>query len=234
MHLLTASALLLVSSAVSAGTPLPDGPHLVVSGEGKVSVKPDSARTVLAFVDRAPQPLPAKMAVDRDVNALLDGTAAFAIAENDIRASDLSLSEDVDYDDKDQRISRGHVAERRVTVVLKQLDRLNEFLDTALRLGADDIAGVEFESTRADSLRAQAKRDAVAVARRKGEEMATAFGARLGAVYSIDSINSRQASGYGGTTLDRVVVTGSRIGGRYLQPSVDYTESVSVVFNLVP
>lgn len=233
MRLIAGSALLLVSLASLAGTPLPDGPHIVVSGQGKISTKPDSARVVLDFTHRAPQPLPAKTVVDREVNALLDSTTTFGIAVDDIRASDLSLEEDVDYDDNERRISSGYVADRSVTVVLKDLERFNEFLDMALRLGADDVSGVTFESTRADALRTQAKREAVADARRKGEEMADAFGARLGQVYSIGSVNSRFADAWGASTLDRIQVTGSRIErGRYLQASVEYTESVDVVFEL--
>jgi hypothetical protein len=64
--------------------------------------------------------------------------------------------------------------------------------------------------------------------------MANAFGVRLGAVYSIGSINSRYEDQYSATTLDRVEVTGSRIQrGRYVQPEVEYTETVSAVFELL-
>ena len=45
--------------------------------------------------------------------------------------------------------------------------------------------------------------------------------------------DSRYANAWSGATLDRVQVTGSRSeGGRYLQPRVEYSESVSVVFEL--
>lgn len=228
---------LLLSMAVSAamaGTPLPDGPHIVVAGEGKVTVTPDSARVSVGFEQRASQPLPAKQTVDRQVNAVLAGSERFGIAEKDIQASDLDVSEDVDYDDKGRRISNGHVAGRSVSMVLKDLDRLNEFLDFCLSVGASDISQVSFESSRAAELRVEAKRKAVSIAREKGEEMAKAFGTRLGQVYSIDSINSRSADGWGATTLDRIQVTGSRLeSGRYLQPTVDYSESVHAVFELV-
>lgn len=226
--------LAMAASTAMAGTPLPDGPHIVVSGEGKATVKPDSAQVRVRFEQRAEQPLPAKQTVDRQVNALLAGTGRFGIAESDIRASDLSVSEDVVFDKSDRRVSNGHVAERSVSVVLNDLERLNEFLDFCLSAGASDISQVSFESTRAADLRTEAKRKAVANAREKGEEMALAFGARLGRVYSIDSVNSRFANGWGAVPLSGIQVTGSRLGsGRYLQPTVDYSESVNAVFELV-
>ena len=74
---------------------------------------------------------------------------------------------------------------------------------------------------------------AVADAREKASGLAVAFGGALGPVYSINSLNSMQAHGCGNTTLDRIMVTGSRIdSGRYLQPQIDFTERVSAVFEI--
>lgn len=233
MRLIAGVLLLTFSWAVAAGTPLPDGPHIVVSGEGKISVKPDSARIVFSFEQRAQQALSAKQTIDKRVNDLLDGTSRFGIANDDIRASDLTTSEDVEYSDDDRRISNGYVATRSVNLVLRDVERLNEFLDFGLAAGAAEISQVVLESTQAIALRTEAKKKAVNNAREKGKEMAEAFGARLGTVYSIDSIGSRQGNGWSSGTLDSVQVTGSRReGGRYLQPTVEYSETVSAVFDL--
>ncbi len=219
---------------VQAGTPLPDGPHIVVSGEAKVSVKPDSARIRFDFEHHAESPLPAKQSVDSSVNTLLAVLQGYGVADADISASDLNAAEDVEYTDSGKRVSNGYEATRSVTVVLKEIDRLNELLDDGLRSGAREIGTIVFESRRAEDLREQAKLEAVAEARAKAADMAKAFGADIGPVYSIDSVGSRLASGYGATTLDSIVVTGSRAaGGRYLQPTVEYAASVSAVFELL-
>lgn len=75
---------------------------------------------------------------------------------------------------------------------------------------------------------------AIADAREKAGGLAAAFGGALGPVYSINSVRSGIDDGYGeATTLDRVMVTGSRIQRpAYLQPTVEYTEPVSAVFEL--
>jgi uncharacterized protein len=234
MRLFVASMLLLSCTTVLAGTPLPDAPHIVVTGEGTLSAKPDSARVRFDFEQRAPQPLLAKQAVDAAVNKLLAGLGDFGVEEKDITASSLSASEDVNYTEQGKRTSNGFVAERDVTVVLKDIDRLNDFLDNGLASGAHEIGDVTFESTRADALRDEARHKAVDDASKKAADMAAAFGAGLGSVYSIDSINSRHEGLYGGaTTLDRIQVTGSRKPrGRYIQPTVEYTETVDAVFEL--
>jgi len=224
---------LLTSFGVLAGTPLPDGPHIVVSGDAKVSTKPDSVRVRFDFAHRAQAPLPAKQSVDTAVNGFLAKLDDYGVADTDISASNLDAQEDVEYTDSGKRVSNGYEATRSVTVLLKDVDRLNEFLDQGLASGAEEIGSITFESTDAESLREQAKRKAVDNAQSKAAGMAKAFGANLGPVYSIDSVNSRFASSYGATTLDTIAVTGSRVSrGRYIQPTVEYAESVTAVYEL--
>ncbi|MBB1471665.1 SIMPL domain-containing protein [Luteimonas sp. MC1782] len=230
---LIAVILPLLSAAALAGTPLPDAPHVVVQGEGLFSVAPDSATVAMVVRHRSADPAEAKRVVDRAVNALLKVAPGFDVAPDDMTASDLALREDIDYDDNDRPLSRGHVASREVKVRLDDLDRLGAWLDAALAAGFTDVSDVTFKSSKEASLREDARARAVADAREKAASLAVAFGGGLGPVYSINSLNSRQSDGYGATTLDRIEVTGSRIdSGRYLQPTIDFTERVSAVFEI--
>lgn len=108
-------------------------------------------------------------------------------------------------------------------------------LDAAVAAGLSKVNNVTFASSHADDLRRQARAKAAADARTKAFDLAKAFDATLGPVYSIDSVSSYRSDSYGGNanTLDRIAVTGSRINtGRYLQPTVEYSEHVSIVFEL--
>lgn len=225
--------LALASAATIAGTPLPDGPHVVVQGEGKVSVAPDAAVVTMVARHRAANPGEAKRVVDRAVDALLKAAPEFDVATDDITASDLALREEIDYDDNDRPLPPDHVASREVKVRLHDLETLGAYMDAALAAGFTDIADVTFKSSKEADLRKEARAHAVAEAREKAGGLALAFGGSLGPVYSINSVNSMQADGYGNTTLDKIQVTGSRLdSGRYLQPTVDFTERVSAVFEI--
>lgn len=231
---LTLLATLLLSASCFAGTPYPDAPHVVANGEGKVSVAPDEATiTLSADIHNASASL-AKQAADQSVNALLTVAPTYGLKADDITASDLSLSEDTDTNDNGRRVSNGFEASRQVTIKLHDLDRLNAVLDAAVAAGLSKIDNIEFASSRKADLRMQARAKAAADARAKATDLAKSFGAALGPVYSIDSVGSYRDHTYGGsTTLDRIEVTGSRINtGRYLQPTVEYREQVSVVFEL--
>ncbi|MGY1424452.1 SIMPL domain-containing protein [Lysobacter sp. A289] len=231
--MLAAVLLSLAPAAAIAGTPLPDAPHVVVQGEGEVSVAPDAAIISMVARHRASNPGEAKRVVDRAVDALLKAAPGFDVHSDDITTSDLALREDIDYDDNDRPLPPAHVASREVKVRLDDLDTLGAYMDAALAAGFTDIADVTFKSSKEASLREEARAHAVADAREKATGLANAFGGNLGPVYSINSVNSVQAHGYGNTTLDRIQVTGTRMdSGRYLQPTIDFTERVSAVFEI--
>lgn len=217
-----------------AGTALPDGPHIVVSGEGKVSAKPDQVRLTFDFQARSAQALPAKQAVDSAVNKVLALLPGYGIPEADVTASGLSAVENFDYSNSGRRVSNGHRVSRTVTVVLRDIGRLNELIDAGLAAGANGIGDVDFESSQAEQLREQARGKAAEDARSKASASVKNFGATLGPIYSIGSVTSLSPDRYGGTTLDAVTVTGSKRSaeGVYLQPSVEFVEKVQVVFDV--
>ncbi|MFC5576917.1 SIMPL domain-containing protein [Lysobacter niabensis] len=224
---------LLLSVPCWAGTALPDAPHVVTSGEGKVTAKPDLARVTISAQYRNANGATAKQSVDRSIEAFLKIAPGFGLTPDDITASDVSVSEDIDYDSRDRRVSNGFVANREVKFKLRDLERLGALLDAALAAGLTEIDNVSFESSHEDQLRLEARGKAIADAREKASGLATAFGGSLGPVYSINSVRSGVGDGYGATTLDRIEVTGSRIQrSAYLQPTVEYTENVSAVFEL--
>ena len=227
------TAALLFSAPTLAGTPLPDAPHVVVQGEGLVSVAPDSATVTMLARHRSGDAAEAKRVVDRAVEALLQAASRFELETDDLTASDISLREEIDYDDDDRRLPPAYVASREVKARLGDLDKLGAWMDAALAAGFTDIADISFKSSREATLREEARALAVGDAKEKASGLAVAFGGALGPVYSINSLNSMQAHGYGNTTLDRVMVTGSRMdSGRYLQPQIDFTERVSAVFEI--
>ena len=83
-------ALLLATAPAVAGTPLPEGPHVTASGEGKVSVAPDMARIQFTARYRNASPAAAKQAVDRSVEAFLDLAPGFGLEPAHVTAGDLS------------------------------------------------------------------------------------------------------------------------------------------------
>ena len=230
--------LVLCTSSAIAATSLPDNRHIVVKGEAVVLTAPDRADITLEFETVKAESVQAKQQVDAQVNELLAGLNNFSIDEKSISAGRIFVEPNMRYDENDNQVKDGFRATRKVKVSLKQLSLLDGFLNFALKVGVNQIEQIQLLSTKASDYEQAALDKAVANAKQQGSSLASAFEAKLGRVYSIQSQEVGSHFGYGSNTnIERIMVTGSRINtvpeGKYLQESITFRASVNVVFDLV-
>lgn len=230
--------LVLCSSSAMAATSLPDNRHIVVKGEAVVRTAPDRADITLEFEAVKAESVQAKQQVDAQVNELLAGLNNFSIDEKSISAGRIIVEPNMRYDENDNQVKDGFRATRKVKVSLKKLSLLDGFLNFALKVGVNQIDQIQLLSTKASDYEQAALDKAVANAKQQGSSLASAFEAKLGRVYSIQSQGIGSHFGYGSNTnIERIMVTGSRINtvpeGKYLQESITFRASVNVVFDLV-
>lgn len=221
-----------------AATSLPDNRHIVVKGEAVVRTAPDRADITLEFEAVKAESVQAKQQVDTQVNELLAGLNNFSIDEKSISAGRIFVEPNMRYDENDNQVKDGFRATRKVKVSLKKLSLLDGFLNFALKVGVNQIEQIQLLSTKASDYEQAALDKAVANAKQQGSSLASAFEAKLGRVYSIQSQEIGSHFGYGSNTnIERIMVTGSRINtvpeGKYLQESITFRASVNVVFDLV-
>ncbi|HAU05598.1 SIMPL domain-containing protein [Pseudoalteromonas sp.] len=230
--------LVLCSSSAMAATSLPDNRHIVVKGEAVVRTAPDRADITLEFEAVKAESVQAKQQVDAQVNELLAGLNNFSIDEKSISAGRIFVEPNMRYDENDNQVKDGFRASRKVKVSLKKLSLLDGFLNFSLKVGVNQIEQIQLLSTKASDYEQAALDKAVANAKQQGSSLASAFEAKLGRVYSIQSQEIGSHFGYGSNTnIERIMVTGSRINtvpeGKYLQESITFRASVNVVFDLV-
>ena len=230
--------LVLCSSSAMAASSLPDNRHIVVKGEAVVRTAPDRADITLEFEAVKAESVQAKQQVDAQVNELLAGLNKFSVDEKSISAGRIFVEPNMRYDENDNQVKDGFRATRKVKVSLKKLSLLDGFLNFALKVGVNQIEQIQLLSTKASDYEQAALDKAVANAKQQGSSLASAFEAKLGRVYSIQSQEVGSHFGYGSNTnIERIMVTGSRINtvpeGKYLQESITFRASVNVVFDLV-
>ncbi|RZF92744.1 DUF541 domain-containing protein [Pseudoalteromonas sp. CO302Y] len=230
--------LVLCSSSAMAATSLPDNRHIVVKGEAVVRTAPDRADITLEFEAVKAESVQAKQQVDAQVNELLAGLNKFSVDEKSISAGRIFVEPNMRYDENDNQVKDGFRATRKVKVSLKKLSLLDGFLNFSLKVGVNQIDQIQLLSTKASDYEQAALDKAVANAKQQGSSLASAFEAKLGRVYSIQSQEIGSHFGYGSNTnIERIMVTGSRINtvpeGKYLQESITFRASVNVVFDLV-
>src|SRR3954469_22812899 len=168
---------LLATTAV-AETPLPSA--ITVSGEATVSVAPDLAQIDAGITSEAKTARETSEANNAAMGKVLLALKSAGIAESDYQTSRLSLQPQYAPNRSGPSPIVGYRASNRVTVRLRDVNKLAGVIDTLVGAGANDIGGIAFLVSNASKLLDGAREQAVADARRKAEIYAKAAGVSLG------------------------------------------------------
>jgi uncharacterized protein len=187
-----AVAALLVTAALMMARPgmAADGDKterfVSVSATGSVVAVPDTAYITAGVLTEGDT---ARDALSRNNVAtakLIDGLKAAGIAANDIQTSQLSVSPRYTQPKEGRPATvNGYTVSNQVRVTVRDVKRLGDILDQAITLGANQMHGIAFEVSTAESLKDDARKVAMQNARRRAELYATAAGAQLGPVLRI-------------------------------------------------
>ncbi len=157
-----------------------------VSAQGHVSAAPDRATISTGVLIEADT---AREAMSRNsvaMGKLLDGLKALGIAAKDIRTTAVTVNPRYSNarDGKSPTVN-GYTALNQVQIGVRDLAKLGDILDGALSLGANQMGGIAFEVSAAETLKDEARKDAMVNARRRAELYAAAAGVKLGEVIAI-------------------------------------------------
>lgn len=160
--------------------------RITVVGEGRVEAASDMATVTLGVTSEAKG---AREAIDdnsRDMAAVLERLTAAGIADRDMQTANFSVSPRFDYSrSSGQGGITGFVAQNTVVVRVRDLDNLGGILDAVARDGANDFRGLQFGLQDPGPVEDEARKEAVAEARRKAELYAAAAGVTLGALMTL-------------------------------------------------
>ena len=181
---LCAAAILCAATAVSA-EPVP---RLVrVVGHGEVTAMPDRASVTLGSEVRNSSLSAARAEVSATVDRVLALSRDLQIDPKHVNATQLRVQPEYRWSEKDrQRVMLGYVVTRQIIVELQDLDKLGPLFERAIDAGINQVSGPFLTSSRREELERDAMSRAVADARLDGETLASAAGARLGAVRRLD------------------------------------------------
>lgn len=161
--------------------------RLTVSGVGEVAAAPDMATVTLGVTERAKSAKSAMDAASASVSRMLTTLEEAGIEPRDVQTSELSLNPLwSDGEDNRPRVITGFVARNELSVRVRDLDLLGGVLDAVLEAGANRFRGLSFGLQDPEPVADEARRRAVADARRKAELYAEAAGITLGPVLTLD------------------------------------------------
>ncbi|CAI1036900.1 oxidative stress defense protein [Serratia proteamaculans] len=212
---------------------VPEGPHVVTSGTSSVDAIPDIATLAIEVSVSSKDAAQAKKQVDERVAQYFDFLQKNNIEKKDISAANLRTQPEYDYLKTGESVLKGYRAVRQVQVTLRQLDKLNELLDGALKSGLNEIRAVELGVAKPDVYREQARQKAIENATQQAASLAKGFNAKLGPVYSIRyHVANYQPMPVARMYKSAGAAAESDAAQTYEQQSIHFDDQVDVVFEL--
>jgi uncharacterized protein YggE len=157
-----------------------------VSASGSASVAPDIAHISTGVVTEAAS---ARAALDDNskvMRALIDAVKSLGIEAKDVQTSQINVQPRYrNYKDGRPPSIDGYRVVNQVRIVARDIARLGEILDKAVEVGANQLGGISFEVSNAETLKDAARKAAMENAIRRANLYANAAGARVGRVLSI-------------------------------------------------
>lgn len=192
-------------AADPAGTP----EHTVtVSGSGLVSVAPDVADVVLGVSITKPTVAEAQSTAATSMAAVIAAIKKDGVDPKDIVTVNLSLSPVYDYSNSGaapRLVGQQYTNTVRVTV--RDLKTIASVVDDTVAAGATTIQGISFRLGDPKAVEAQARKLAMADARTKADELASAGGVSVKGVASISETTTTPIV-YSGVAMDKAAAAG--------------------------
>ncbi|HIC69362.1 MAG TPA: SIMPL domain-containing protein [Candidatus Latescibacteria bacterium] len=180
-----------VVSPTTVGSPdeSPLDSSIHVSGTGTATAMPD---LVEAYIGVQTFAATADAAVDNNstlMTAVINALTVSGIAPDDIETTNFSVRPQRDYSSDEEPKVVGFWVDNTARVTIRDISGVGSILTVAVTAGANNIGGVTFTVSDADSLRQAARADAVSDARNRAQTLADAAGVELGEVLSITELS---------------------------------------------
>jgi len=224
------AALVVVPLATFAARADEAPPSVTVTGAGRISAAPDLARITAGVVAEAPHATDAVKQSSASMQKVLAALGAAGIDPKHVQTSRFDVSP-IYSESPDRRAApaiSGYRATNQVEVEVHGVEKVGGVLDALVAAGANEIGGISFEIAEPKALEDEARKQAVADARRKAELFAAATGATLGRVLHVDE------GGGGGGPVPVYAKMEMAAGAPIAPGQLDVTSNVTISWSLAP
>jgi uncharacterized protein YggE len=215
-----------VNSVVTQKTDL-----FTVSGEGKVTVVPDTGVVELGITSNKSSVKTAQTEANTVINNITQALKNLKIDEKDIKTSNYAVFPQYDYQTVGGRITSYQVT-ASLTVTVREIDKINDVVDAATSNGANTIGGIQLtvDESQKKKLLQQARDEAVKEAKEKATSLARSAGISLGKIVNVveaPADNFPRPMMY----AKEAALGGGGDSGTQIQPgSTDITTSVTLFY----
>jgi uncharacterized protein YggE len=195
LTLSTLIAVVLAAAPLGSAQTIPVQPQantgISVVGQGIVLADPNVARITLGSEVFDQSLANAEAEAARRMAAVITRLKASGIADTDIRTTAFNINPQYDQRDQTQPpVLRGYQVQNQVEVRTTNVSGLGALIDDAVSSGATRVFGISFESDNMETLKNQARDQAMTNARAKAEQLARDAGVALGKPMAINEADT--------------------------------------------
>lgn len=247
---LFAGLMLLAGTAQAQVNALPQARHILVYGEAQARAIPDLFKIEMTFSVVDAKADVARKKVEGYLQDSIAKLKASSVPENEIVATSLEIEPRTEYDSEQRKQHfKGIGVTRKLSARFTDQAKLKDFLSKLDTSEEVQVSGVTTELSSEPELRKQLRQKAIESTREKAEVIAKAYGVHLAGLYSVSDTAPQFEYGItegdwpttyqwhqsgGAASLDRIEVTGSRIGPEDLESFqtgyVNFGDKIYAVF----
>lgn len=151
------------------------------TGEGTAIARPDIASVSVGIQAQAQTVKNVQDQINSVINKVSEGLKQIGVDSKDIQTRNYSINPSYDYSGGSPRIT-GYSANTTLSVKVRDLDNINNVIDTATANGANQVGGVSFDIEDKTKAENEAREKAVEQAKKKAEAAAKIAGFKLGRI----------------------------------------------------
>lgn len=152
---------------------------ITVSGEGKIFAKPDIGEINLGVTNEAKTVSEAQSESMEAINKIMAFLKSAGIEEKDIKTTNYSIIPVYDYTEHKQTL-RGYSVSQNLDIKIRDLAKSGDIVAGAAENGANLVGGLSFTIDEPDTLKTEARSQAIEKAKTKAEKLAEDLGVKLG------------------------------------------------------
>jgi uncharacterized protein YggE len=182
----------LTKAPAAAALPAADPPDkragrwVRVAGDGSIEVTPDTAHVATGVITEAATAREALTANNAVMRKVVDGLKTAGIAAKDMQTQQFQiLPRYKNFKDRGMQQIEAYVVRNRIQVKVRDVARVGEILDRAVKLGAKEGSDISFSVSNAEKRKDKARKKAIENATHRARLLAEASGAKLGPVLTI-------------------------------------------------
>ena len=151
-------------------------PQISVSGEGKISVKPDQVILNFGVENSGKDVTEVKKLNDETVDKVVKYIKKFGIPATDFQTTNVSLNRNYDNEKK----KYNYQASQSITILLKEISKYDSLMMGLVDNGINNITNVEFKSSKIEEYKSEARKLAVKDAKHKAEDYVSVLNQKVG------------------------------------------------------